>query len=60
VGVQVDDEGNAYAVRTTTRRRELSRVRSVRVYERESEAEFVPRSCGVVSGTYDSGTGILT
>jgi hypothetical protein len=33
----------------------------VRVYEREQDAEvFTQRTCGVVSGTYDSGTGVLT
>jgi hypothetical protein len=59
--VEFDDEGNAYGVRLTTRRRSLGSVRSVRVYEREQDAEvFTQRACGVVSGTYDTGTGILT
>ena len=56
-----DAGGDAYGARLTSLRRSLGSVRSVRVFEREEEAEvFSQRACGVVSGTYDSGTGILT
>lgn len=61
IGGRFDAGGGAYGVRLTSLRRSLRSVRSVRVYEREEEAEvFTQRACGVVSGTYDSGTGILT
>jgi hypothetical protein len=60
MSVEFDDEGNAYARGRPDRRGPLRGVRAVRVYERGDGGKFVQRACGVITGTYDSGTGVLT